>query len=113
MLGRGDLPMPDLAWQIRAAVAGRAVVPLGWEALLLPMLLALPRRGSQDQRAATLPGRLKQWLIISAAPIIRRQATAPATAPRNHIADGDERWNNMPATPGGGMVLMPFRNRRV
>ncbi len=63
MLGRGLISMPDLAWQIRAAVAGRAVVPLGWEALL-PMLLAFYRavvaKTSVPQHC---PGRLKQWLM--------------------------------------------------
>lgn len=61
MLGRGLISMPDLAWQIRAAVAGQHGRPLDWQALL-PWLLAFYRGVVAKVVPQHCPGRLKQWL---------------------------------------------------
>ncbi len=63
MLGRGLVSRPDLARQIAAADAGRAVEPMTWSELL-PLLRAfwLQARCKLSPRYA--PGRLKQWLAM-------------------------------------------------
>ena len=62
MLGRGLVAMPDLALQIAAAQAGRAVQPMTW-AELLPLLRNFWRQVRHKLPPRFAPGRLKQWLI--------------------------------------------------
>jgi len=62
MLGRGLIACPDLAWQIRAAVAGVEHQPMSW-ARVLPWLSEFFRAVNAKSVQQHAPGRLKQWLM--------------------------------------------------
>jgi tRNA-dihydrouridine synthase C len=61
MLGRGLVARPDLAQQIRAAVAGEPVVSMDWAALY-PWLERFHAALVGTGAATYAPGRTKQWL---------------------------------------------------
>lgn len=61
MLGRGLVARPDLALQIRAARAGVAHPPWGWDQVR-PLLHEFWRQQRRRLPPAFAPGRLKQWL---------------------------------------------------
>lgn len=63
MLGRGLVARPDLARQIAAARAGRAVVAMDW-AELQPLLGEFWLQARRKMSPRYAPGRLKQWLAM-------------------------------------------------
>lgn len=61
MLGRGLIARPDLALQVRQALAGEPVTPMSWQALH-PWLVSFYDEVVADFEGRHAPGRLKQWL---------------------------------------------------
>lgn len=62
MLGRGLISLPDLAWQVRAAVDGVERPPMSW-GQMLPWLREFYRALNAKVPQQHSPGRLKQWLM--------------------------------------------------
>jgi tRNA-dihydrouridine synthase C len=63
MIGRGLVSRPDLAWQIKAHLAGSDAEPMAWQAMQ-PWLLDFYQQTRERVVARHVPGRLKQWLAM-------------------------------------------------